>query len=253
LSDFARRRFEWLDQLVADREVTAAAFALGYVVSAHINRETGEAYPTQETLAGKVGLSVRSVRSLTDLLAARGHLQITESRGRGHSIRYRPIVKGHGTEQKEMFPEAAAPEANRTAAPNGARDASGGSRSKPPEDRSPKKANGRGAASADLDREFDEWWTQYPRRVARGAARKAYERALKSGKVTPVELVAGALRYGAERTGQEEQYTKHPATWLNNECWRDEPAEVGPPISDPRPRSSSWTETALKGFTDADE
>jgi hypothetical protein len=41
---------------------------------------------------------------------------------------------------------------------------------------------------------------------------------------TPEELVSGAKRYAAERAGQDGKYTKHPATWLNNECWADEPA-----------------------------
>jgi hypothetical protein len=234
-SDFARRRFEWLDQVLADREITPAGFQVAYAISSHVNRDSGSAFPSQETLASKIGITVRGVRNLTDALAVRGHLQITESRGRGHSIRYKPIVTGQGTKQEEMFPEAAAPEANRTA-PTGAT--------------SPKKANGRTPASAVIEAAFDEWWMQYPKKVSKGDARRAYEKVVRSGKATPTELLAGAMRYGAERAQQEQRYTKHPGRWLRAECWRDEPAEVGPPISDARPRSSSWTETALKGFTD---
>ena len=36
------------------------------------------------------------------------------------------------------------------------------------------------------------------------------------------------MRYAAERTGQDAHWTKHPATWLNNECWKDEPAPSPP-------------------------
>jgi hypothetical protein len=31
------------------------------------------------------------------------------------------------------------------------------------------------------------------------------------------------MRYAAERTGEDDKYTKHPATWLNAECWKDAP------------------------------
>jgi hypothetical protein len=41
-------------------------------------------------------------------------------------------------------------------------------------------------------------------------------------------------RYAAERTGQNQQYTLHPATWLNKRRWEDEApaADGGPPTID---------------------
>lgn len=71
---------------------------------------------------------------------------------------------------------------------------------------------------------FDAWYTTYPRRVGRGQAEKAYRRAL--SKTTAANLLAGAQRYATERNGQDPAYTKHPATWLNGECWKDEPPET---------------------------
>lgn len=69
---------------------------------------------------------------------------------------------------------------------------------------------------------FEEFWKIYPRHVAKKAAERAYRRAMKS---TPaIEILSGAMRYAAERTGQDEKFTKHPATWLNGGCWADEPA-----------------------------
>jgi hypothetical protein len=81
--------------------------------------------------------------------------------------------------------------------------------------------------------EFDRFWAAYPRRVAKEAARKAFEAAIKGG--TAVEaLIEGARRYAGERAGQEPRYTKHPATWLHGGCWEDEapPQADGPPIID---------------------
>jgi hypothetical protein len=79
---------------------------------------------------------------------------------------------------------------------------------------------------------FVAFWQAYPRRVAKGAAEKAYRRIIRSREATEAQLLAGAMRYAAQRDGEDPQFTKHPATWLNGKCWSDEP----PPNSG-RPRS----------------
>jgi Helix-turn-helix domain len=79
------------------------------------------------------------------------------------------------------------------------------------------------------DATFEGWWKQYPRRVAKGAAEKAYSRIVGSGEASVAELMAGALRYAAERTGQDPQFTKHPSTWLAGACWADEPQAPAQP------------------------
>jgi len=81
--DFTRRQFLWLDQVAGDPTVTAAGFRLAYLIAKHINRSTGDAWPSQPLLATEARLSVRSIRDLTDQLEAAGHLKITGSHGRG--------------------------------------------------------------------------------------------------------------------------------------------------------------------------
>jgi hypothetical protein len=71
--------------------------------------------------------------------------------------------------------------------------------------------------------DFDELWCLFPRRVGKGIARKAFEKIINSGLATVNELKLGAMRYAAERGGKDPKFTKHPATWLNGECWKDEP------------------------------
>lgn len=78
------------------------------------------------------------------------------------------------------------------------------------------------AAKVD-DAEFDQFWRVYPRREAKGAARRAYEKARKS--VTAETILEGATRYAKERAFEDPKYTKHPATWLSGECWGDEPRQ----------------------------
>lgn len=67
---------------------------------------------------------------------------------------------------------------------------------------------------------FEKFWLACPRRVGKEAARKAYEKARKL--VSDEELLTGIRRYAATRAGQDEQYTVHPATWLNQGRWADE-------------------------------
>lgn len=69
--------------------------------------------------------------------------------------------------------------------------------------------------------DFDTWWNEYPRKVSKGQARKAYSRAIKL--VDAKVLLEGVKRYKSEREHEDPRYTKHPATWLNGECWEDSP------------------------------
>lgn len=73
--------------------------------------------------------------------------------------------------------------------------------------------------------EFDEFWKVYPRKIGKEAARKAWEKA--KGKPA-----VGDILVAIEQQKQSEQWKKdggqfipHPATWLNQGRWADEPVE----------------------------
>lgn len=72
---------------------------------------------------------------------------------------------------------------------------------------------------------FDEFWSVFPRKVAKGAAKRMYQKAVKGAK--PEEILCGAQRYASERAGNDPKFTKHPATWLHGECWTDEALQQG--------------------------
>jgi hypothetical protein len=65
---------------------------------------------------------------------------------------------------------------------------------------------------------FDEFWMVYPRKANKGGARRAFVKALE--KVSFEQLLEGAVRYASD-PNRVDAFTKHPATWLNNECWDD--------------------------------
>ena len=79
-------------------------------------------------------------------------------------------------------------------------------------------------ARPNLDADFAAWWSLYPRKVGKGAAQKAYRSARK--KATAQALTAAIDAQGPLLMARGSQYCPHPATWLNGERWRDNPADL---------------------------
>jgi hypothetical protein len=69
---------------------------------------------------------------------------------------------------------------------------------------------------------FDEFWAVYPLKVGKGAARKAFRHACT--RASADTIIDGVERYVL--TKPDPKFTKHPATWLNSDCWLDEPSNV---------------------------
>ena len=72
-------------------------------------------------------------------------------------------------------------------------------------------------------RSFDRFWSAYPRKVGKEAARKAFRRVS-----APIETLLDAIeRQKRSRQWQEEngRFIPNPATWLNQGRWEDEPLQ----------------------------
>lgn len=67
---------------------------------------------------------------------------------------------------------------------------------------------------------FDSFWELYPRKQSKPVALKAFEKALK---VTTAEVLINAAHAYAHDPNRDPAFTKLPATWLNQECWDDDP------------------------------
>jgi hypothetical protein len=68
--------------------------------------------------------------------------------------------------------------------------------------------------------DFENWWKDYPHKIGKAFAKKAFASAIKIA--TYEELVEGVKRYIANKP-PDINYC-NPATWLNQERWKDEPA-----------------------------
>ena len=85
-------------------------------------------------------------------------------------------------------------------------------------------------ANSQMESEFSEWWSSYPRKVSKGAARRAYRAARKKADA-PV-LLDAVERQRAWLVARGEEFCPHPATWLNGERWSDAPPRPAP-VEDP--------------------
>jgi hypothetical protein len=78
---------------------------------------------------------------------------------------------------------------------------------------------------SNTDEQFDKLWNQYPRKTAKGNARRAFDRVMKRSDAPTVDvLIAAVERYAAQFTSGKTDinYCAHLATWLNGERWLDE-------------------------------
>ena len=69
--------------------------------------------------------------------------------------------------------------------------------------------------------QFEKFYEAYPKKKSRQAAEKAFNSAIK--KVDFEKIMEGLNAYKEEikLKKTEEQYIKHPATWLHQGCWDD--------------------------------
>lgn len=73
------------------------------------------------------------------------------------------------------------------------------------------------------ERRFNEFWTAYPRKVSKPAARKAFDKVKPDDELLKTMLTAiEKQKLSDQWTKDNGQYIPHPATWLNNQRWLDE-------------------------------
>lgn len=77
--------------------------------------------------------------------------------------------------------------------------------------------------------EFEEFWKSYPKRVGKGEAWKAWQKARPA---LSVVLEALAWQSASDQWNRDGgQYRPNPATYLNQRRWEDEPANPAQPVA----------------------
>ena len=76
------------------------------------------------------------------------------------------------------------------------------------------------------DPDFTAFWAAYPRKIGKGAARKAWRKATGLPKVEVLTDAIHRASLSDDWRREGGRFIPHPATWLNQERWLD---ETGPP------------------------
>lgn len=85
------------------------------------------------------------------------------------------------------------------------------------------------------DPSFEDFWSQFPKKVAKKDAQKAWARMTAGEKA----LAVAAIPKHAERW-DDPAYIPHPASWLRGERWTDEIQHFGPT---PKKVETAWWTT----------
>lgn len=93
----------------------------------------------------------------------------------------------------------------------------------PTENRKPPAPRKPGTAAHQEEADLESFWVEYPRKVDKGGARKAFKAACK--KASAGTIILAARRFAEQEVSKrtEARFIAHPATWLNGERWLDEP------------------------------
>ena len=214
--------FSIVPEWVLNRGLSSTALKLYIVLARFADWETGLAFPGRETLAERMKSSEKTVdRAVKELVAAECIGKIF--RGRYASALYkvyqvdpRPSMEQTdlSTEQTDLSREgtdlSSRPDKNVHITITNELE---------PLEQEPLNDIG----VTEFDSKFNEWWSVYPNRKGKGAAKIAYKKALK--KVSHDVLVDSARRY-RDDPNREQQFTPYPQKWLNEERWEDAPEPV---------------------------
>ena len=243
-----RDRNEWLELLLA-ADVSLGAKVVGSRIAHHHNVETGQCNPKIETLVDGTGISQSSVRRHITELETAGWLCVDRTVGRysnSYDLRVPTVSEVTGINPVNGERVQGAPTLS-TVTPQPCQN-----RANPVTHERSRTANLRTAnrTTKDIDSprldlgkkedgrrevkpsapdttadDFEIWWKQYPKHTDKADALRAYRAVIKKKLATPEQLMAAAMRYSAERAGQDPKFTKNPSTWLNKQSWLNEPAQ----------------------------
>lgn len=87
----ARSKFLWLRQVLTDPATGHLACRVAGLLIDHINRATGEAWPSQARLADAAGVTPRAIQYALQKLISGGHLKVRRQRGLAN--RYQPLIR----------------------------------------------------------------------------------------------------------------------------------------------------------------
>ena len=183
------------------------------VIADHASDEGDNAWPSQKTIADRASCSIRTVQRTVNELVRGGWLRM--EKGAGGSVNCREDRRPH--RYTINLGKVRGDTMTRRKEVRGDIDDIDEATLTPSTGRQSRPMNHSIETPIETPISFEDFWKVYPRKTAKGAAKKAWE------KITEKEAaIAGAVRFAAD-PNRDETFTPHPATWLNAERWTDDP------------------------------
>ena len=206
----SENKFAVMPEWVIELAISHTAFRLYAVLARYADNVTHQAFPSLETLAGRLGCGEKTVRRAIEDLVAHGAIK-KHSRGRYQSSLYTVMttppkgskMSGEGSKMSHEGSNLSTRlvknvQVTRTTELE-------------PLEREPKNY---------IQEQFDKFWSVYPKKDDKPLALRSFEKALKRSTVDVI--VAGAERY-RDDPNREGLFTKNPSTWLNADAWENGP------------------------------
>lgn len=100
---------------------------------------------------------------------------------------------------------------------------------------------------------FEKFWKIYPRKVNKGQAKTAFEKICnKPSKDKPTwkQVAKAIIQQSKSERWQDKKYIPHPTTWLNQQRWLDDPADLTVPYQNKDRANKAPSPTYIPGKYD---
>jgi hypothetical protein len=233
-------KWRLVQKVVSDPGLSRCAVACGFHLIDLYNIRLDRAWPSYDTLAALTGANRRTVITAVKRLLASEYFEVDRGSGR-RSNYYRPNFSLINSVPQQS------PDGDQNTTTSGAQTPPLQGvevNSSPPNtsyvpvapsvgdiEVSPRSAGSSARRATSPTRGappgFEKFWQAYPKKEGRKAALKAYAMALQKGDVTPELLAVKAAQYAHAKGDQDPKWIKMPKTWLDEECWLEDPQPSG--------------------------
>lgn len=182
--------------------------------------DNGNAYPSVTTLATKCRTTPRHANRILAALRSSGELEIRMNKGPRGTNRYRITLSGMTrtsplTNTSSLTPTPPTPDIYVPKPLTPASDEPSLNHHEPP------------VLCVGFSGAFDSFWSAYPRKVNKPAAKKAFAKLkVDSELMTQMLAAINKQRLSEQWIKDSGRFIPHPATWLNGERWTDETQEA---------------------------
>jgi len=230
-------RFSIVPESVLDAEISDRAVRIYAILARYADSETGKCFPSRETLAKRARCHWRSIdRAIQELIeigAIEKHHRKDGDSYQSNLYVVRRVLTGQSGGTDTGVTGVLTPQSPPTD--------TGGNLTRTTEleplNREP------------LNEKFAQFWSLYPRRVGKTAAKKAFDKAVDS--VGLETVLDGVKRFASDPYLPETKFIPHPSTWLNEGRWDDDPYPV--PTFDVKMTPARQTAMLMQGARARDE